>query len=355
VKIPLPINRIVTISDGLVEGVLTVLGEQDKIVGLGSGCLPSDFSYEFKTENGEREIYEGGMNPVTFLNPGFRDLPVVVQSGGAINLEALAALRPDLVILRVGDCSYRYSDENFDKTLGLLESLKIPVFVLLATHLQNENPLNALSEEIIAIGRVFGKEQRACALAELLQKKVEFVRERTARRRGEPRSVLLLGLSCSSRSGGGIANAQGKGTIENSYLEEIVGARNAFAGEGYFKVLSTEHLLALNPEVIILYTSAGYHPPVELLESPEFRVLRVLDAVRNRRVAALPWSPCNCDKRLEYPLDVMIIAKTVYPELFEDINLGEWILDFYVDVYGVGRETAAGLRSCQWLDWTVGY
>lgn len=68
---------------------------------------------------------------------------------------------------------------------------------------------------------------------------------------------------------------------------------------------------------------------------------------------ALPWSPCNCDKRLEYPIDVMVMAKAAYPERFSDIELGDWLLDFYENVYGVNSTTAEGLRSAQWMDWTA--
>jgi len=30
-----------------------------------------------------------------------------------------------------------------------------------------------------------------------------------------------------------------------------------------------------------------------------------------------------------------------------------WVLDFYKRTYRVGGDVAAGLRSAQWLDWTV--
>jgi iron complex transport system substrate-binding protein len=76
-------------------------------------------------------------------------------------------------------------------------------------------------------------------------------------------------------------------------------------------------------------------------------------AIKDQNVTALPWSPCNCAKRIEYPIDVMVIAKAAYPERFSDIDLGEWLVDFYKNVYGVDDETAKALRSAQWMDWTV--
>ncbi|BBO82341.1 hypothetical protein DSCO28_29070 [Desulfosarcina ovata subsp. sediminis] len=80
--------------------------------------------------------------------------------------------------------------------------------------------------------------------------------------------------------------------------------------------------------------------------------LRQMMAVKNRRVAALSFTPCNCDKRLKYPIDIMVMAKTAYPDRFFDIDLADWLIDFYRNVYGVNEQTAEKLRAVQWMDWT---
>ena len=67
---------------------------------------------------------------------------------------------------------------------------------------------------------------------------------------------------------------------------------------------------------------------------------------------SLPWTPYYSN-RLEYPIDVMVIAKAAYPERFDDIDLAEWLLDFYKNVYGVDDDTAKTLRSAQWMDWCM--
>ncbi|MBE3073287.1 MAG: iron ABC transporter substrate-binding protein, partial [Acidobacteria bacterium] len=88
-------------------------------------------------------------------------------------------------------------------------------------------------------------------------------------------------------------------------------------------------------------------------EAPDFRLLRDLRAVRERRVYALAWAPDNCARRLEYPIDMLIMAKGVYPERFRDIRVHQWVLGFYQRLYGADGETAEMLRSRQWLDWMV--
>ena len=57
--------------------------------------------------------------------------------------------------------------------------------------------------------------------------------------------------------------------------------------------------------------------------------------------------------RVEYPIDVMVMAKAAYPEKFADVDLNGWLLDFYQNVYGVDKETAAQLRAVQWMDWIM--
>jgi len=119
--------------------------------------------------------------------------------------------------------------------------------------------------------------------------------------------------------------------------------------------MSAEQLYSLNPDVIVLPTSNGYHPPRELYESPDFQILQELKAVKNKRVYAMPWSPMNCARRVEYPIDMMIIAKAAYPDKFKDIKVHTFVLQFYKDVYNVSDKDAEALRSEQILDWTVEY
>lgn len=356
VQVPVQIDRVVTISDGLIEGTMLVLGEEDKIVGIGSTCLPKIWNYTYESVKGMPIVYEDGANPVSLLYPHLRELPIVANGNAAPNFEAIAELKPDVVLLRAGDCSLRYNDENAKKTISSFESLGIPLVVLYA-HNFNEDEhkdISTLSDEIRIIGGVFGKEDKADDLAKFLESQVNLVNDRTKDiAKGQKPRVLILGLSPSARKEGGAGQVFGLDTIESSFIEEIVHAQNSFQDPGYFKTLNAEQLLALDPDSIVLCTASGYHPPSELYGAPYYQNLQEMRAVKDRNVTALPWSPCNCAKRLEYPIDVMVIAKAAYPDRFQDINLAEWLLDFYKNVYGVDQETAKKLRSAQWMDWAV--
>ena len=72
--------------------------------------------------------------------------------------------------------------------------------------------------------------------------------------------------------------------------------------------------------------------------------------MRERRVYALPWTPDNCARRLEYPIDLLIMAKGACPDRFRDIAVSQWALEFYRRTYGVDERQAAALRRAQWLE-----
>lgn len=164
----------------------------------------------------------------------------------------------------------------------------------------------------------------------------------------------MFGLSPTHRAQGGAGVVQGLGTTESYMIEDVVNAKNAFQVDaGNFQIVNTEQVLALDPDVIVLCTAWGYHPPGELTEATYYSSLRELSAVKNGRVMSLPWTPCNCVKRLEYPIDLMVIAKAAYPDKFDDIELDDWLLEFYMNVYGVDQATAEKLRTAQWMDWCV--
>ena len=160
-----------------------------------------------------------------------------------------------------------------------------------------------------------------------------------------------MGLNPDVRRKGGAGTVHGVDTPESYIIETIAGARNAFEGRGSGVPLGAEQIYALDPDVILLPTSNGYHPPRELYEAPYCANLRELRAVKEKKVYAMPWSPMNCSRRVEYPLDMLIVAKAAYPDRFADISVYDFALNFYREVYGVDAEQAAALRSHQLLDW----
>ena len=358
VRIPKDPESVVTVSDGLVESTLIIFGVEDRLVGLGSSCVGMDYTYNYTTYSGENFTYTGGANPALLLYPKIGELPLAMRSGVGMNYETLASLNPDVVIMRLGSCSiqcYYETEENVKKTIERIESLGIPLVVLRAPLCHDNPDISTMYIEIELLGEVFNRQEKARELVDYLNKEVQFIKERTRDIKDEEKTkVLFFGLSKVARDKGGAGSVKGVDQTESVLLEDIVNAKNAYRGiGGHQNIISAEQVLTLNPDVILLPTSYGYHPPRELSEGEPFRNLQELRAIKEKRVYSLPWSPCNCARRLECIIDLRIIAKAAYPDRFSDVIVSDWVLDYYKNVYGVDDETAKKLRSAQWLDWMV--
>lgn len=359
VNIPENLERVATIDDGFIEGVMTHLGVINKVTAIGSWSMKRDYKYTYETTDGKKYTAKG-VNTMKYLHPWLNDIPCFNSpQGDILNYETLAKADPQLVILRVGDCTvsggsyFRGGDPaQLEKTITMIESLDIPLVVLFSPTYYGKAELSSMKEEMRVLGDIFKQRDKALKLYEYLNETEIMVRNRTKNIKDKP-NVLYFGLNSAARKQGGSGMVSGITTPESYIIENIVNAKNAYRGKGNNIILSGEQVYAIDPDVILLPTQNGYHPADELLKAPYYQNLNQLKAVQNKRVYALPWTPMNCSRRVEYPLDILIIAKASYPELFKDIKVHQFALDFYKKVYNVDNKTAKALRSEQLLDWTV--
>ncbi len=349
--------RIVTIDDGFVEEVFTYLGKTDRIVGIGSWSMKRDYSYTYTDKDGQPLTF-AGWSTMKALHPWLNDL-VCVNSpqGNVLQLEALAALKPDLVIVRVGDCTLGGGNtEALQKAFASIDALGLPMLVLRAPTL-TDTPLNSMEEEARLLGALFGQEAETANLMAYLKECENFIRDRVQAAdipEEKKARLLYLGLNPDIRKQGATGNTHGLNTVESMRVENVVGAKNAFRGQGSNVQLSAEQVYALSPDALILQTSNGYHPREELLYDPAFARLQELEAIKAGRIYPLPWSPMNCAPRMTYPIDLFILAKAAYPDVFSDTSVYTFALDFYQTVYRVSPEQARTLRSHQLLNWMEG-
>lgn len=356
VEVPVDIDRVVSISDGLVEEVMAALGIDDKLAGLSSRGIQYTGDFTYPTEDGTIVAVSGGKHAVLPLSPGLKDLPLVMDVGsGVMSYETLCSLDPDLVIIRFGGSFLSCDEEVSQKAIQTIESLGIPLIVLYSPNCYENSDPTAISDEIDIIGQIFGMGGETERIASYIESQQEMIIERTEDIPDEDKpTVLVFGLSPKHRTETTAGIAWGLKTTESYMVENIVNAKNAFRSDvGSYDTVGTEQLLAMDPDVIVLATAGHYAVPDELYEAPYCKNLRELSAVKSQRMLSLPYTPHNTARRLEYPVDLMVIAKAAYPEQFADIDLGDWLLTFYQELYCVDEDTAIQQRSAQLMDWCV--
>jgi iron complex transport system substrate-binding protein len=277
------------------------------------------------------------------LNPDYRNLTNVGGFGGpygTVNVETIASLEPDLLILRdLGN-----DDDNVQKFLDSMEQLEIPVVALKYLNCYDGIDVSTIYEEVRLLGEVFNRQEEAEKIVDHMDAQVQLIRDRTADvDEDEKPRVLYFGAPSRAADSGGVGYAFGTETIESIFLEDIVNAKNAYDGTGT-DIISTEHLLVLDPDIIILSTYSGYHPPREMYEAERFGKVQDLRALKEGKVYALSATPCKSE-RLEFPINLMIEAKAIFPDWFEDIDLEEWIRDYFMELYDVDEEKAEELMD----------
>ncbi|MDR1395304.1 MAG: ABC transporter substrate-binding protein [Deltaproteobacteria bacterium] len=354
VRLPSEIKKAIAVDDGLTEEVLINFGLIDRLAGISSQYLLQKLDYSFAAAGGERISYQS-RDVLPILYPGLENLPACqAWEGGALNFETLAKIQPDLVILRAGDCGLSLDEVRLRKTIQALESFGWPVAVLTAPGYDRADT-ETLKAEIRLLGEIFNSQEKAADLTAYLASLEETVQQRVSSvPEGARVTMLYLGLASFIRKMSAAASAMGSNSPVSFMMEQKVRAKNAFRGQGFGVHLSTEQIYALDPDVLVLSPLGGFHPPRELYEHSDFADLAGLKAVRNRRVYAMPWRATFCGPRLQYILDLMVMAKAAYPDKFQDLNIYSFALDFYQKIYRTDRETAEKLRSAQLLDWMAG-
>jgi len=345
-----PPETIVPMSQGLIDQTMVAFGIEDRIVGYSScGKITDCDTSGYLAINDTTDPYKGSWHIGSILYPKMIELPWVGKIDAGINYESVATLCPDLVIIRITCCQ---SEENVKRATEVIESIGIPVVIIEGPGWGHPNPNEkVIYEDIEVLGEVFDKQEQAQELINYLDTQVEFIKGRTSDvPEDEKPKVLYFGLSRRAREKGCAGYVGGVDTVESVFIEDIINAKNAFSGTGSRTILSAEQVLALNPDVIILPTWSGFHPPRELYEGEAFENIREIKAIKERRVGSLPAVGCRSE-RLDFVMTLMIESKHIYPERFEDIDLNEFVDEYYKNVFGVSDDQVEKLKLTQRLRW----
>jgi iron complex transport system substrate-binding protein len=234
-------QRIISLSPSVTE-TLFALGLGDQVVGVTRFC-------NYPPEVNEKTRIGG------FLDP---------------NIEAIVALRPDLIVTLASD----------DPPESAFERLNFKTLVV------DHRGVEGILDSITVLGRACGAEAKAEAMVAELRGRIDRVAKKTAGRR-RPRVLFS------------VSRGLGTGRLEDIYvaggnrcfqsLVEVAGGENVFAHEtAAFPVVSTEGILYANPEVIIDLVPMVSHRREGLSTIlDEWRQIPDVDAVKNGRVYAL--------------------------------------------------------------------
>ena len=245
-----------------------------------------------------RPIYE-------LSNPNLLELPWV-GTAKTLDLEACAALEPDLVILPL-----RLKD-----SAAVLEELGINVLLV------NPESQELLTQMIQMVAGACNRENKAEEMLSFLSEQESYLRS-TLENVDAPKVYLSGNSNFLSTAGDAMYQAD---------MIRLAGGLNVAAqiADTYWAEIDYEQLLAWDPDYIILASSAKYTVE-DVLNDPN---LAHCSAVVNGTVFRIPADADSWDSPVPGSiLGALWLANILHPELLTDSNCTEIMDDYYETFY----------------------
>ncbi|MBQ0005620.1 MAG: ABC transporter substrate-binding protein [Clostridiales bacterium] len=240
-------------------------------------------------------------------NPDILELQNV-GSVKELDIEAVAALEPDLVILPM----------KLKSAVEPLEELGITVIII------NPESQELLEESIVLVATATAVKERGDELLGFINEKKEFLTEKL--KDTESVSVYMGGNS-------DFLSTASNGMYQNELIE-LAGGKNV-AGEiedTYWVMTSYEQLLKWNPSYIITASSAGYSVKDVLNNSS----VAICSAVKSRNVYHMPDNVESIDSPVPGGiLGAMWMANVLHPDVVSKDDYEKAVKDFYKQFYDV--------------------
>lgn len=335
----------ITVTDMIGREVAVIPGSYKRVVCIGAGALRmysyiGDVSLLCGVEDIDNldltnrpQMFDSVARPyVLAYGEVFKTLPSCGVGGPmaqTAEAEKILACDPDIVISEF---------EDVEKENALQEQLGVPVITLKTGTRGVFDEAFAGSMELL--GTVFGKEARAEALVSFVEQEAAEITARTAEIVEEEKpGVYVCGL-------GNWGTTDHLMTAENYVSFEIANVRNVLTGTGTQGVqpIEEETFVALGGEMDIIVMDAAAVKNIKPLYQEDPAMFDTCKAWQEGQVyLEMAYNAYYTNHEIAL-INTWFIAKTVYPELFADIDLTEKTNE--ITQMFLGQELAEQIFGC---------
>lgn len=305
VNVPDTVNRVVTTTILPYASVATVfLGGGEKIVGMHPVSMTAAKTGLLS------EIYP----EVLKANTSF-------IKGSSLNIEALMALKPDVVFVNAGDRNQ----------IEQLENAGIPALAVSVSK-WDYDVLKTYDHWIELLGQVFPDRAKTDKAAAYSKKIAELIAERTAKLPDSDRRNVLFVFQYDAKR----LVTSGRHFF-GQYWCDAIGARNAaesVEADNQNAQISMEQVYKWNPNVVLV---TNFTPVVPAdIYAGRLNDWSHVKAVAEKKVYKLPLGIYRSyTPSADTPMTLLWMAKTVYPQTFSDIDLTHEVKAYYKELYGI--------------------
>jgi len=238
------------------------------------------------------------------------------------SVEEIAARGPDLVLMKA---------THFESTAKKLDQLGVKNFTM------SLETWDEWQREIVQLGALLGNPGRANEILSLYRTRLDLIESRAAQIKSQDQQRVLLLQA--DRTDNTTSYKIAPDSWIQTWMVEMSGASPVWKGANKaaagWSTVSFEQIAAWDPDLIVLIS---YSTPTAsyldgIYSSPLWANLR---AVKEGAVVASPHDLMNYIQPVaSWILGLQWLAKTTYPELYEDIDIPTEIDRFYRDFYSI--------------------
>lgn len=289
VKVPLKIERVVTTYKPATQFIFA-LKAQEKLVGV-------------DTTSTKEKLF-------ILIYPEIQEMVKVGTKRDGINIETVASLNPDLVIL--------FPHNDADLFISKLEKLGIATIII------NPESLEEIRETNKLLGKVLGLEEKAKVIDDQFEAIMKLLERTRNIPYNERKTVYFANLQ--------FLDTAGEGLLQTDMIEWAGGINPAAESKKGFITISPEQLIVWDPDFIVI--SQNFQEEIsELLKDPKYQNIK---AFKNKQIYRFPspLEPWDYPSPSSY-LGMLWLVKLLYPDLYSDVDFDKIVDDFYFTLYGI--------------------
>jgi iron complex transport system substrate-binding protein len=258
------------------------------------------------------------------LDPSFNSKASLFKNPG---VEQIAALRPDLVIMK--GTSVDTKGESLEKT-----GIK-------TLYLALETP-ELFARDVVNLGLVLGNSKRANEILAFYQKRLDRLRKGTDGLKDAEKPRVML-VEYSDRGGKMAARVPAKSWMQTIEVQAAGGNPvwfEAAQGSDGYTMVNFEQIARWNPDkifVVVWYTLDPQKVIQDLKSDPQWSALK---AVASGQLYAFPTDIFGWDTpEMRWILGMNWLATRIHPDRFKDIDMKAELMAFFGQLFGM--KTAA--------------
>ena len=247
-------------------------------------------------------------------------------SGNDVQIEELMSLKPDVV--------FSSNNTQIEAVRGAgLKAVKVDF-----------QSFDDMRKTVKITAQVIGPdaEKKAEKYLKYLDENIDYVKEHVKDVPEEKRPKILHIVNATD-----LLKVDGKKTIIDEWIN-LGGGVNAIDANGNQITVTMEDIVRSHPDIIIIGGAAASKGREAMENDPTWSSLK---AVKNKKIYSNPVGTFQWDRySAEEALQVLWVAKTIYPDLFKDLDLVKKTQEFYKEFLSYDLTSDEAQRIINGLD-----